>query len=98
MHILVYNIIFQNSSNYTKHKSSGNSLHRSYSYRVYLASRQVTQLNPQPTMRTPDITPSESRDHRLICTYPHGNPECQMSLRTSVTNLGWVRGSISHKQ
>ena len=48
-----------------------------------IKSLQVIHLNPQPTTRTPDITPSEPRDHRLICTYPHGNPECQMSLRTS---------------
>ena len=51
MHIPVYIIIFHISSNYTIHKSSGNSLHRSYIYIVLNTSAFAT-LPPPPPART----------------------------------------------
>ena len=88
MHILVYNIIFQLYVQNTQYINPP-AIHFTDLLDISHRSLQVTPLNSQSTMRTPDITPTEPRDHRLIYTYPHGNPECQMSLRTSTK---WSKG------
>ena len=59
MHILVYNIVFQLSSEYTIQKYCGNSLYRSYGYIVPLAlsySAQLRVYHEDPRHRANRIT------------------------------------------
>ena len=85
MHILVYNIILQLSSEYTMQKYSGNSLYRPIvSQKIvplatsYLAQLPVLPRGPQTSRQPNYVQPIRALNrttwYRLICTYPVVTP------------------------